>query len=192
MRNDALLGADPNLSEPTTYTVYTGDKVVLDCCNVGSEFLSTVKWKNGDDDFVVASDNILLQGSTLTFANVGHNDFRQYKCVVGGGLAESEEVLLKVAFPEPMSLTVSASSSVVCASPGGNATLSCTVTGPYRSFGWFLNGESKGVSDFQLLITNVQESDAGEYRCRALAEEADATPAYAEAIVTLDLKCKLL
>ena len=189
MRNDASLGADPNLSE-ATYTVYTGDKVVLDCCNVGSEFLSTVSWKNGDDDFVVASDGILLQGSTLTFANIGHDDARRYKCVVGGGLAESEEVLLKVAFPnEP--LAVLATSSVVCASPGGNATLACMVTGPYRSFGWVLNGNSVGISDFQLLITNVQQSNAGEYRCRATAQE-DAIPAYEEAMITLDLTCKLL
>ena len=192
-KNGALLEADQD--SETTYTVDTGDQVVLECCNVGSEFLSTVQWKHGDDDFIVANDNIALQSNTLTFAYIGGDDGRSYQCVVGGGLAESGHVLLKVRdtaagiVEEP--LTVSASSSVVCASPGGSAMLSCMVTGMYDNFRWVFNGKFLDESDLQLQITDIQQSDAGMYRCRATVKEGVTDPFYKEAIITLDLECKL-
>lgn len=191
-KNGELLEAKGDISQPT-YTVDKGDAVVLECCNVGSEYLSTVKWKDGDGVFVLANDNIFLENNTLTFADIGNSDARKYQCVVGGGLAESGLVELKVRDPEAVleiePLMVSASSSIVCASPGGSAELSCTVSGTYREFGWTFNGKSVG-NDFQLLITDIQQNNAGMYTCRATAEEG-VNPSSEKAVIKLDLKCKL-
>lgn len=191
-RNGEPLAADEG-SSGETYTIDKGDKVVLECCYSGSDFTSTVQWKNGDGQSVTGNAGVVLENATLIFCSVEIVNARRYVCVVGGGLAESDPVQLKVLDPEAIvilagSLTVVADSSVVCASPGGNATLSCTVEGAYDMFAWLFNGVKNVGDSTSLLLTDIQPSNAGTYKCRALGEDDTS----AEAFVSLDLDCKFL
>uniref|UniRef100_UPI0037E89C0C carcinoembryonic antigen-related cell adhesion molecule 5-like n=1 Tax=Semicossyphus pulcher TaxID=241346 RepID=UPI0037E89C0C len=117
--------------------------VRLSCSSSGSSL--SFLWMNGSSE-VTASDRVHLTdgGSTLTITN---------RFLLSDG-------------PENTNLKLSPSQEYF--EKGSNISLSCSADSrPEAHFNWFLNGEELPDTGPELRLVNVQESQSGNYSCRA-------------------------
>ena len=70
---------------------------------------------------------------------------------------------------------------------GGNLNLSCPATGiPPPTVFWVKTSNGERTSGTELVIRNINRSEAGEYRCEAMNPCGNASE-----FATIDVQCKL-
>ncbi|XP_051812350.1 LOW QUALITY PROTEIN: carcinoembryonic antigen-related cell adhesion molecule 5-like [Acanthochromis polyacanthus] len=152
---------------PKSADVVEFTSVSLSCSSFGSSI--SFLWLN-DTSEVTASDRVHLTdgGSTLTIVNVTRYDQQPFRCRVFNPVSNgtSDPVNIMVSFgPENTNLLLSPPEEYFA--EGSNVRLICsTESGPPAQFLWFLNGESLLHTEPELILTNIQMNNAGNYSCQ--------------------------
>ncbi|XP_071325172.1 hemicentin-1-like [Trachinotus anak] len=152
----------------TTDVVEFNSSVSLSCSSSGS--FPSFLWLNGSSE-VTASDRVQLTdgGTTLTIINVARYDQGPFRCHVFNNFSDytSDPVKLSISFgPENTHLKLFPSQQQY--EEGSSVILICsTVSRPAALFYWFLNGDKLSDIGTELRLTNIQESQSGNYSCQA-------------------------
>ena len=167
--------------QPTGGTILVNQEFTLSC-SVYSPFPPSMAWfKDTEErgvDFADASINITYDSSTgvstYTLISAVYNDAGEYSCEsrseLGAPIATSDTATVVVHGTPTFSSLMQPSTISV----GGTATFSCMATAvPSATITWSFNGQtitSGGqftITDVSLIISNVQMSNAGFYKCTA-------------------------
>ncbi|XP_021370011.1 hemicentin-1-like [Mizuhopecten yessoensis] len=187
-----VTGNIPSVSvSQTSYSIGYGSSVTLNCAVTSTPAASSVFWEHTDSNGVTSTVTIGsgYQGSTLSspslvISSAALADQGSYYCKATNnvGTGTSSQVYLYVTGDTP-NLTVGAATYSVPI--GGSATLGCTITSSPAATSIFwskvTNGASSTISTAgnsrysggtlsspSLVITSLQSSDAGSYRCNAV------------------------
>ncbi|KAI3361186.1 hypothetical protein L3Q82_013382 [Scortum barcoo] len=125
-------------------------------------------WMNGSSE-VTASDRVQLTdgGANHTIVNVTRYDEGPFVCNVSNPVSHGDS--------DPIKLSISYGPENVRISPsqeyheeGSNISLSCSADSrPAAQFQWFLNGDLLPDTGPELILTNIQMSESGNYSCQA-------------------------
>jgi hypothetical protein len=160
----ALTVNDPAIvTQPMSITNVPGQTVVFHVEAVGSGSLAYQWQKDGDGNYIFDVGNLSgTSTDTLTITGIDPTNEGVYSVViVGATIVTSENVNLKVLSPvsittQPVSRTVAAGSTVAFGVGAGGTT-------PF-TYQWLLNDtEIPGATNSAYVLTNVQQSAAGNY-----------------------------
>ncbi|XP_066014896.1 hemicentin-1-like [Pocillopora verrucosa] len=166
-------------THPQADLVKEGENLTLFCNATGSSL--TISWtKNGSA--INSDEDVWMRFSTdneqLAITNVSRKDNGAYRCVASNnvGNATSNAAIVTVRFAPEISESPRDTTEV----EGQTAVFNCVVGGyPTPDVAWEKDGVELNVAaharlsvsfnngNRQLIITNVQQSDAGQYRCVA-------------------------
>ncbi|XP_056299730.1 carcinoembryonic antigen-related cell adhesion molecule 5 [Pseudoliparis swirei] len=141
--------------------------VRLSCSSSGASL--SFFWLNGSSQ-VTASDRVQLTdgGSTLTM-NVTRYDQGPFSCRVSNPIsnATSSQIHLSISYgPENINLEINPPLGNY--EVGSDISLSCLADSrPDPDITWFLNGDLQTDTGPHLILMNIQESQSGNYSCRA-------------------------
>ncbi|OWF42447.1 Hemicentin-1 [Mizuhopecten yessoensis] len=176
----------------TSYSVSTGTTVTLSCSYSSSTSVSSVYWQvtKGGTTTAISTSSSRFSGATvsapsLQISSTQTSDSGSYRCFAVNTLATGagNPITLTVSGGNTPNLTVGAATYSVPI--GGSATLGCTITSSPAATSIFwskvTNGASSTISTAgnsrysggtlsspSLVITSLQSSDAGSYRCNAV------------------------
>ncbi|XP_068425846.1 carcinoembryonic antigen-related cell adhesion molecule 1-like [Clinocottus analis] len=151
----------------STDLVESSSSVRLSCSSIGSSL--SFLWINGSSE-VTASDRVQLTdgGSTLTM-NVTRYDQGPFSCRVSNLVshATSDQIHLTISYgPENMNLILYPTQKYH--EKGSDISMVCSAdSSPAAHFTWLLNGDLQSGTEQVLNLTNIQESQSGNYSCRA-------------------------
>ncbi|XP_077454255.1 hemicentin-1-like [Stigmatopora argus] len=127
-------------------------------------------WRNGSS-VLTAGDGIQIQsnGAVVTILNVTRYDEGPYTCQVSNSFSSATSPPLKLSIIYgPENILLSISPLLEYHTVGSNIDLTCSsVSRPPAVYQWFFNGNPFSTSAPELRLTNVQESQSGNYRCQA-------------------------
>lgn len=155
------------LSAKATNLVEFNDTAVL-TCSVSKGSSLSYKWLKGNS-MITAGGAIQFSngGSTLTIDSVTHSDEGPFRCNVSNGVSSaiSPAVHLNISYG-PSNATITAMPMENMYRTGSNITLTCSAgSKPPASIQWMVDGVNLNQSGSQLQLTNVKESNSGNYKC---------------------------
>ncbi|XP_035291447.1 hemicentin-1 [Anguilla anguilla] len=172
---------------PRSLKFSRGGEVHFACTASGSPRPQTT-WSHGNL-FITSRHRVSIsKHGTLTIRDAAPEDAGNYTCLASNeaGTATQTATLIYTEAP-----TISASRQIVLAVAGGDATLECQATGdPPPLVKWYKGDLQVGTLPFAgqhthrgtLHFGEVQERDAGEYRC-----EASSSAGTSSATITLEV-----
>ena len=187
LSSDALLTVEPRdvdptiVLQPTNQTVLAGGTVSFSVVVEGTEPLS-YQWSFNGTNLVEATN------AELVLTNVQWSDAGDYAVLVTNevGFALSSNALLTVTLPEVApTIVVQPTNQTVLV--GGTVSFSVVAEGTEPlSYQWSFNGTNLAdATDAELVLTNVQWSDAGDYAVLVTNEVGFALSSNALLTVTL-------
>ncbi|XP_078352640.1 hemicentin-1-like isoform X3 [Oculina patagonica] len=182
-------------AHPQNTAAIEGDNVALSCNATGNPE-PTISWsRNGSPIDISGNSRIsFTEGKRqLNIANVNRTDSGEYRCVANDRLGNdtSNAATLDVQYPSK----ITAHPQSVRKTEGENVTLSCNADGnPVPGISWIKNGDPVDTKENPrirfsddkklLIITNVNRTDSGEYRCVANNSLGNDT----SSVATLDIQ----
>ncbi|XP_053096915.1 basement membrane-specific heparan sulfate proteoglycan core protein isoform X6 [Pangasianodon hypophthalmus] len=160
---------------PAVLTVHQGQRAEFRCTATGSPAPS-IEWTGGPGNRI--SSRAIIRGGILTFPSVQRSDEGDYTCRALNTHGEHtvRAVLYVYSSPadEAVKPTVTIQPSVLRVQQGSRAEFRCTATGsPAPSIEW-TGGPGNRISGSTIIrggvltFPSVEQSDEGEYTCRAL------------------------
>ncbi|XP_059365050.1 carcinoembryonic antigen-related cell adhesion molecule 5-like [Carassius carassius] len=161
---------DVKISSNVPEAVEFNSTVVLTCSAKGS---FTYKWMNGSDPLVVDGTRVQLNaaGNVLNIAEVRRTDLRGPIFCIAENAVESGTSspfnLTVIYGPEKIAMTQTPTDSFL--KKGSNLTLACSAqSDPPAQLKWMFNGgEMPLKTTASITLTNVDETNSGNYSCVA-------------------------
>ncbi|XP_048883098.1 carcinoembryonic antigen-related cell adhesion molecule 5-like isoform X2 [Brienomyrus brachyistius] len=160
--------SDVKIQANATELVELHDSTSLTCSASGSNL--SFHWLNSSSD-VIVSERVHLSADnrTLTLSPVLRSDQEPIYCRVSNIISNntSQPVTFNVSFgPDNVAVTVSPPGTTF--SPGTSLTLTCSAQSrPPAQFQWALNDTLLSQMGDTLQLTNIKESQSGNYVCWA-------------------------
>ncbi|XP_068759297.1 fibroblast growth factor receptor 4-like isoform X2 [Montipora capricornis] len=175
---------------PKNATTVEGQDVIFSCTIDGDPPPSVIWTKNGEELKLAGNSRVNVSSTSsnysLIFTGIQRSDAGEYRCLASNseGNLTSSPATLTVHFAPEISYLPKNATTV----EGQDVIFSCTIDGdPPPSVIWTKNGEelklagnsrvnvSSTSSNYSLIFTGIQRSDAGEYRCLASNSEGNLT-----------------
>lgn len=154
---------------PQGTELYPGESLTLSVEASGGIGTLTYQWRRntgeGSQDIPGADE------PTLTIESVNESDAGSYRCRVTDEIEQSISSFAAVVTITPrIALTVQP--QAVFSYFGTSSTLSVTATGGIgtKTYAWLRDGSPVGTNSPQLELSDLSESDAGNYQCIVVAE----------------------
>ncbi|XP_072571992.1 cell adhesion molecule CEACAM8-like [Paramormyrops kingsleyae] len=159
--------SDVIIQANATELVEFNDSVSLTCSASGSS--PTFHWLNGSSDIIVSERvHLTADNRTLTISSVLRFDREPIYCSVTNIVSNTRQAIsININFgPDTVAVTVSPPGPIFTS--GTSLTLSCSAESrPPAQFQWALNDTLLNEMGDQLLLTNIKESQSGNYVCWA-------------------------
>ncbi|XP_072571991.1 cell adhesion molecule CEACAM8-like [Paramormyrops kingsleyae] len=160
--------SDVIIQANATELVEFNDSVSLTCSASGSS--PTFHWLNGSSDIIVSERvHLSADNRTLTISSVLRSDQKPIYCSVTNIISSntSRPFTFNVSFgPDNVAVTVSPPGPIFTS--GTSLTLSCSAESrPPAQFQWALNDTLLNEMGDKLQLTNIKESQSGNYVCWA-------------------------
>ncbi|XP_055959263.1 sialoadhesin-like [Patella vulgata] len=168
----------PNVTVPLEMKVIESTTLSITCTAVANPSIFSFKWTGPNGQDLTKYDFEATTHTTLTMPYIGRTKSGEYSCTASSTMIESPAPTRPITARSSKITIVhilyapkdESSHEIVNVTVNSNVMLNCSVDSNPQpsSYKWYSPGGTVKLSTRDLLISNIQKTEGGDYRCEAV------------------------